>query len=187
MKWIKKWIIVKLFKVNSQNFQTRTFKNRLYYFKRTLKNMADEIAPMIDSKVTRHCEFDTFVTRVDKRMKHASGLAIHKNAENIPTTVSKQVKPPTRSLHKSKFYKQQVNALKDRKKEVVDKNSIAKRKVAQELESRLRAYQKREAKGEYALIMEVDTIDIPPDPQEMAFFRYCLVMQNYQEPIYSDQ
>ena len=72
-----------------------------------------DITPILDPKVTRHCEFDTFVTRVDKRMKHASGLAIHKNPENvIPNNYSYQQKVP---IHKSKFYIQQEKEMKKRK------------------------------------------------------------------------
>lgn len=143
------------------------------------------IDPISDPKVTRHCEFDTFVTRVDKRMKHASGLAIHKNPENVPNNnISYRSRPP---IHKSKFYIQQEKEMKLRKipDQQIIKNQEAKKKVAKELESRLRQYQKKGAKGEYFLDININQIDIPPDPREMAFFRYCYLMRNEQQPMYS--
>ena len=134
--------------------------------------MYDDISPLIDTKVQRHCEFDTFVSRVDKRMKHSSGLAIHRNVENVPneTVGSRQMKP----MHKSKFYRQQVREMKERieRKPEPDRNLLAKKEVENELLSRLRQYQKRQAKGEFSFIRDIGVIDCPPDPKLMARFRY---------------
>ena len=146
-----------------------------------------EIAPISDPKVTRHCEFDTFVTRVDKRIKHASGLAIHKNPENVPNNnIPYQTRPP---IHKSKFYLQQEREMKLRNipDQQLIRNQKAKKEVAKELESRLRQYQKKGAKGEYFLDINCNVIDIPPDPREMAFFRYSYLMWNEQQPMYSEE
>lgn len=150
-----------------------------------LHQMADEIAPIMDPKITRHCEFDTFVTRVDKRMKHASGLAIHKNSENKSSNSSRR--KPQNQLHKSKYYLQHEQELKNRNipNPNAERNKQAKKEIAQELQSRLRQYQKRETRGEFSLVFNCHTIDIPPDTREMAFFRYCVAMRNEQQPMYS--
>ena len=139
-------------------------------------SMAKAVAPMVDLRVERHCAFDTFVSRVDKRTKHSSGLAIHNAARQIPDLMERE--PERRQVIKSKFYKKVEEAYKKRNEEDprAKRNREARAAAAKNLEERLRNYQMMERKGPYEIYPNLSEVDIPPDPRRMALFRYLMAV-----------
>lgn len=139
--------------------------------------MAKAVAPMVDLRVERHCAFDTFVSRVDQRTKHSSGLAIHTSSRQIPDVYEAEP-APRYSFPKSRFYKQVENAYKRRNEEdpKVRRNREARAAVAKELEERLRTYQMNERRGPYEIESNLSEVDVPPDPRRMALFRYLMAV-----------
>jgi type IV secretory pathway VirB4 component len=132
--------------------------------------MTKAVAPIPDLKVQRHCAFDTFVSRVDQRTKHASGLAIH---VSNPTDPAPRRPLAARDLPKSQYYLQIEREIKDRAKGNQDlkRNQEAKKHVAQEIDQMLRNFQKTKAKNTGQISSNLWPVDIPPDPQLMAQFR----------------
>lgn len=137
------------------------------------------VAPMVDLKIQRHCAFDTFVSRVDQRMKHSSGLAIHQSAKPVPDPRKADPYVPPK-VTKTKYYREVERQYKERQKEdpIAIRNREAKKMVAKELEQRLRIYQAAGARGlyNYTPAEDLDQVDVPPNAQQMAMFRYRLAV-----------
>lgn len=147
----------------------------------TLKSMSKggAVAPMVDLKIQRHCAFDTFVSRVDQRVKHSSGLAIHQSAKPVPDPRKAEPYVPPK-VPKTKYYKEVERQYRERQNEdpIAIRNREAKKMVAKELEQRLRIYQAAGRRGlyHYTPCEELDQVDVAPDTEAMAMFRFRLAV-----------
>jgi hypothetical protein len=133
--------------------------------------MTQAVAPIADLKVQRHCAFDTFVSRVDQRTKHSSGLAIH---VSTATDIPPQRTLTRREPQKSTYYLQIERDIEEKRKgnQTLKRNQDAKKKAAGEITRRLRNYQKTRAKSVYKFSTYPEfEIDLPPDPKLIALFR----------------
>lgn len=138
--------------------------------------MSKAVAPMVDLKIERHCPFDTFVSRVDQRTRHASGLAIHGSARPVPDP-RKEAAFQMKKVPKTRCYKEVQQQYKDRVLEdpQLVRNREARANAVKLVEDRLRAYQKKSLR-DLVEPHKLDCVDLPPNPQEMAIFRYSRIV-----------
>jgi hypothetical protein len=133
----------------------------------------NSVAAVVNLKVERLCGIDEFVSSVDRRTKHASGLAIHHLTSDLmleaPVFVSRPPPP------KTKFYLQAEQEMKNKGQPdpVLIENLKRRKAAARELEGRLRSFQNIGAKK---IQSHLNEIDIPPDPDAMARFRFTSVL-----------
>ena len=151
-----------------------------------------------EAKISRNCDFDTFIDNVNRRSRLNSGLAIHRNIEQIPVEMynPRISKTPDRSRtmtnrrnHKydSNFYKNKIKEVQKKRFEASlpppNKNLIARKEFENTLKSRLKKYQKELEKKDFSLQISLkeDVIDIPPNPEQIAEFRYNLFFKQNPE------
>jgi hypothetical protein len=135
-----------------------------------VNSMAKAVAPIPDHKVQCHCGFDTFVTRVDQRAKHSSGLAIH---ESLSTPV-REAAAPSRRFAKSTFYRETERAFKDRNKPdpAVLRRISGRTEVGKKFVNRMRAEQQKMTKKKYTICLQLGVVEVPPDLVCIAQFGY---------------
>ena len=137
------------------------------------------VAPMVDLKIQRHCAFDTFVSRVDQRMKHSSGLAIHQSARPVPDPRKADPYVPPK-VTKTRYYKEVERQYKERQNEdpMAIRNREAKKNIEKWLKDKLRLHQAVGNRGlhHYTPAEELDIVDVPPNAEEMAMFRFRLAV-----------
>jgi hypothetical protein len=144
--------------------------------------MTKTVAPIPDLKVQCHCTLDTFVSRVDQRAKHSSGLAIHEPPPQPSASFAPGAKPPP----KTKFYLAAEKEYKDRGKpnEVMLRNLARKKAVGEKIERRVRKAAKQ--RGRWSLVKANDcpSVDVVPDPVRMAQFRYKWLVKFSPEELF---
>jgi hypothetical protein len=144
--------------------------------------MAKTVAPIADLKVQCHCAFDTFVSRVDQRVKHSSGLAIH----DAPLQPLNSAAQRTEPRHKSKFYKAAEKAYNERGKpnQELLKNLARKKAIGAKLAKRVQRAAKQRSRWGLVKVENCPHVDVPPDPIRMAQFRYRFLVQFTPEELF---
>jgi len=150
--------------------------------------MSKAVAPISDHLITRHCGFDQFVSRVDKRAKHSSGLAIHQNIPQVSLSPSKKDEPvkfDSSNLHKSKYYMDAQEEFQNRGKPDpnLEKNILAKKEAQDVVKTQLESYKTKKAVAERMAVQKskrlysnIGTVSIPPNNREIALFRHMKIV-----------
>lgn len=129
-------------------------------------------------KITKHCELDQFVSMVDQRIKHSSGLAIHTHPA-IPAIASKPQQ--NYQFPKSSHYKRVEEQYKQRAMPdpMLVRNIGAKEQAKQLTNMRLKQYQKNKLKGNLSLTFDLEVLSIPPDPKRIAQLRHLYFVGSF--------
>jgi hypothetical protein len=137
--------------------------------------MAKTIAPIPDLKVQCHCALDTFVSRVDQRAKHSSGLAIH-NPQAPPAAPGRMRREFS---HKSQFYLAAEKAYSERGKpdEALLRNIARRKEAAKKLDKMRKRAVKKRGRWSVARASDLPFVDVEPDPILMAEFRYRFLIK----------
>lgn len=152
--------------------------------------MSHDISPPSNIKVTRMCNFDEFISSVDRRIKHSSGLAIQLNVINtiIPDIEPNSLFKSENISYHSSFYKKAVKERKERREnsnQEILKQNEKKQKVESFLKSQLENYKAEKRHGRFS-ISDCDTITIDPSPKEMAQFRHIQMFGPFPKQLFSD-
>lgn len=153
-------------------------------------------APVEQIRVTRATDLDKFVSNINQRIKHSSGLAIHDNLVNNPylqnqgekSKVSNVLGVKLSSTNKittensKKTFKKFLDNSEERKTEL-SRISQNVSKVNSQQRAALKEYQKRVSRGNRTIVINVDGFTIEPDPKKVARTRHLYLVGSFPKSL----